>query len=350
MAELAAVVDGKPFESNSSRIDLENLAREYRTQKIVFETARDIYDQMQPTWPGNREYLIAQLVRLVEEFIRTDKILIVPALFYQEDLRRRLLITLNMTKLVQHIWEAIRFENTEKLEPVFDRDRPIRSTADMTTWYTGKPCAYTARSHINSCVYDSTWEASEAFELDHNPAVDSWVKNDHLGFEVLYVYRGVVRKYRPDFLIRLKSGDMLVLETKGRTTSGTGPSADSSASGHGRSTCTAALAVGRGPYPETRATSRTFCIKRRQATSGCLPRRWAPRPASAPDHTLRYRPHPPGNPVTLRHPRLRSGVSGRRRVGLGPAGRWRELPSSRHLSLTTIAHTRLPNKTPPAGT
>ena len=27
---------------------------------------------------------------------------------------------------------------------------------------------------------------------------------------------GVVRKYRPDFIIRLKSGDYLVLETKGQ--------------------------------------------------------------------------------------------------------------------------------------
>ena len=215
LAELAPIVDGKPDESNISRIDLENLAREYRTQKIIFETARDIFDQMQPTWPGNREYLIAQLVRLVEEFIRSDRIRIVPALFYQDDLRRRLLITLNMTKLVHHLEYAIRFENTERLEPVFDRDRPIRSTGDMTTWYTGKPCAHTARSHINACVYDSTWEASESFELDNNSAIESWVKNDHLGFEVLYVHRGVVRKYRPDFLIRLKSGDMLVLETKG---------------------------------------------------------------------------------------------------------------------------------------
>ncbi|MGB9711769.1 MAG: hypothetical protein ACPL2F_01355, partial [Dissulfurimicrobium hydrothermale] len=42
--------------------------------------------------------------------------------------------------------------------------------------------------------------------------------NDHLGFEVLYVYRGVVRKYRPDFLVRLANGDMLVLETKGQDT------------------------------------------------------------------------------------------------------------------------------------
>ena len=80
----------------------------------------------------------------------------------------------------------------------------------------GKPCELTKRSHINFCVYDSTWEATEAFELDRNPQVAAWAKNDHLGFEVLYVYRGIVRKYRPDFIVRLKSGNHLVLETKGK--------------------------------------------------------------------------------------------------------------------------------------
>ncbi|MDP2863394.1 MAG: hypothetical protein Q8N95_11440, partial [Desulfobacterales bacterium] len=46
----------------------------------------------------------------------------------------------------------------------------------------------------------------------------AWVKNDHLGFELFYVYRGVVRKYRPDFLARLTTGETLVLETKGQDT------------------------------------------------------------------------------------------------------------------------------------
>ena len=216
LAELASVVEGKPDFTTMGAIDLEKLAKEFRTQRIIFETTRDVYDQMQTNWQGGKAFLLAQLVRLVEQFIRSDQINITPALFVRDDLKRRLIITLNMTKVVQHIWEAIRFENTEKLEPVFDRDHPIRSTGDMGTWYTGKPCEHTVKSHINFCVYDSTWEASEAFELDHNPEVAAWVKNDHLGFEVLYVYRGVVRKYRPDFLIRLTSGDMLVLETKGR--------------------------------------------------------------------------------------------------------------------------------------
>jgi type III restriction enzyme len=99
---------------------------------------------------------------------------------------------------------------------VFDTKQPIRSTGDMRTWYTGKPCELTSRSHINFCVYDSTWEASESFALDRNPAVAAWAKNDHLGFEVLYIFKGVVRKYRPDFLIRLTDDSMLVLEVKGQ--------------------------------------------------------------------------------------------------------------------------------------
>ncbi len=128
----------------------------------------------------------------------------------------RLIITLNMTRVVQHIWDALRFENTERLEPVFDRDHPIRATGDMSVWYTGKPCERASKSHINFCVYDSAWEASDAYVLDHHSGVTAWVKNDHLGFEVLYIYRGVVRKYRPDFLIRLNTAQMLILETKGQ--------------------------------------------------------------------------------------------------------------------------------------
>ena len=218
LAELAPTVEGKPDMTNLAAIDLERLAQEFRFQRIIFETARDVYDQMQANWQGGRAFLLAQLVRLVEQFIHSDRLIIGPPLFYQDELRRRLLITLNMTKVVQHLWEAIRFQNTERLEPVFDRDQPIRSTGHMRPWETARPCEATLRSHINYCVHDSAWEASEAFVLDRAPEVTAWVKNDHLGFEVLYVHRGVVRKYRPDFLIRLRSGNMLVLETKGQDT------------------------------------------------------------------------------------------------------------------------------------
>lgn len=216
LVELAPIIEGKPDVTKISQINLEDLARKFRKQKIVFETARDIFDQMKPIWRGQKENLLAQLVQLVEKFIDSDKIQILPPLFYQNDTNRRILITLNMNKVVQHIWEAIRFENTESIVPVFDSDHPIRSTGDMRTWFTGKPCQPIKNSHINFCVFDSTWEATEAFALDHHPDVEAWVKNDHLGFEILYLFKGVVLKYRPDFIIRLKDGSYLVLETKGQ--------------------------------------------------------------------------------------------------------------------------------------
>ena len=156
VADLAPILEGKPDVTKIERIELERLAREFRTQRIIFETARDVFDQMKHTWQGSREVLLAQLVRIVEQFIRSDRITISPPLFYQDDLRRRLIITLNMSRVVQHVLEAVRQENTERLTPVFDRDHPIRSTGEMRTWYTGKPCERTKKSHINVCVYDST--------------------------------------------------------------------------------------------------------------------------------------------------------------------------------------------------
>ncbi len=172
---------------------------------------------MKPDWKGSREQLLAQVIALVDRFMRSDRISIAPPLFNQDPLRRRILLALNINKIVQHVWQAIHFENTEALEPIFDDLHPVRSTEDMAPWYTGRACQPTGRSHINFCVFDSAWEATEAYQLDKSPHVQAWVKNDHLGFEVLYIFKGVRRKYRPDFLVKSASGTTLVLEVKGQT-------------------------------------------------------------------------------------------------------------------------------------
>jgi type III restriction enzyme len=214
-AEMGPILEGKPDVTHLAEIDLRALGQKFRMQKIVFDAARDVFDQMKPSWKGTKEALLAQVIGLVDLFLRSDRVRIKPELFHQDELRRRIALTLGMNKIVQHIWEAIRQNNTEAIIPVLDAARPLRSTEDVRPWYTGRPCEVTKKSHISHCVFDSTWEASEAFELDHNENVEAWAKNDHLGFEVLYLFGGVVHKYRPDFLIRLKSGTMLVLEVKG---------------------------------------------------------------------------------------------------------------------------------------
>jgi type III restriction enzyme len=184
----------------------------------VFEVARDIYDQMKPGWKGNKQNLLGQVIRLVEKFITSPLLEINPPLFYQDEMRRRVMLTLNMGRIVQHVFDQIREGNTQTLEPVFDSNKPIRSTADMLTWFTGKRVVAAAHSHINLCVADSTWEAQAAYELDHNSGVAAWAKNDHLGFEIACIFAGVFHKFRPDYLVRLTGGKNLVLEMKGENT------------------------------------------------------------------------------------------------------------------------------------
>ena len=174
-----------------------------------------------------------------------------PPLFNQDDLRRRIMITLHMSKVAEHLKQAIRFENTLALVPIFDTERPIRSTGDMLPWYTGKPCEHINHSHINMCVFDSRWEASEAFELDRNTNVRAWVKNDHLGFEITYSFKGIIRKFRPDYLVRLANRKDVRAGSEGAGQSGHKRNASFLVSGCGPSTLTVDSVCGRRMFRAT---------------------------------------------------------------------------------------------------
>lgn len=78
-----------------------------------------------------------------------------------------------------------------------------------------------ARCHVSHAVLDSGWEGEMCRVLDRHPRVLAWVKNHNLGFEVPYSCGGEVRRYRPDFIVRVDDGRgaddplNLVIETKG---------------------------------------------------------------------------------------------------------------------------------------
>ena len=218
-AELAAMIAGKPNPAALTEIDLKEIAEKFRTQSIVFRIASTIYNsEKRPDWKGSKEAFLIQLIRIVEQFISSDKISIKNPLFNQEETRRRILIMLNMNKVIQHIWNEIRANNTMELTPVFDKEKPFLSTADVRTWWTSKPCENFSKSHINFTVVDSDWEFLEARNINDKSDVISFVKNDHLGFAILYNHEGVIRKYYPDFIIKFKNGQHLILETKGQDT------------------------------------------------------------------------------------------------------------------------------------
>ena len=127
---------------------------------MVFETAAQVYGQMKPTWKGDRGFLLAQVVRLVEKYWKDGILRFSPPLFAEDEVRRRLVYVLNMTKIVQHIMQAID-DNTESLVPIFDSERPIQSTGDMQAWFTRTGTTTTSRrGRTSTCVYDFKLETT----------------------------------------------------------------------------------------------------------------------------------------------------------------------------------------------
>lgn len=213
-ADMAPALGGANAWDQITEIDLEKLPDEFRLQRLVFQAARKAYDQMSGQFTGTPEYLAFQLIRLIEKFLASDKVE-VPSLFHQEPLRKRILVSLNMDVVVQHLLRYLIPQNQERIEPVFDEEFPVGSTRYMRTWYTTKTCQPAQKSQISHVVADGAWEAHAANVLETSPQVQTYAKNDHLGFQIYYMWNGAKRRYIPDFLIKLANGKTLVLEIKG---------------------------------------------------------------------------------------------------------------------------------------
>jgi type III restriction enzyme len=216
--EIAPALGGATAWEQIVDIDLEHLPDEFRLQRWTFKAARKAFETLQQTFTGRPEYLIVQLIRLVEQFLASDK-LVIPSLFHQDPLRKRILVSLNIDAVVQHLIRHVTEQNRERTEPVFDEEMPVGSTRFMRTWYTTRLTLPTQKSQISHVVSDGAWEAHAANLLDSRKAremIVAYAKNDHLGFQISYLWGGSRRRYTPDFLIRLGNGKTLVLEIKGQ--------------------------------------------------------------------------------------------------------------------------------------
>lgn len=216
-AELEAIIAGKPNPAALSEIDLKEIADKLRLQTIIFRIASTIYNsEKKPEWKGSKEMFLIQLISIIEQFISSGKIVIQNPVFNSDESKKRILIMLNMNKVIQHIWNVIRAENTDALTPVFDRENPIRSSNDIRSWWSSKPCERFEKTHTNLVVCDSSWEYLEAKTINESTHVKSFIKNDHLNFVVFYNFQGVVRRFFPDFICKLNNGKNLIIETKGQ--------------------------------------------------------------------------------------------------------------------------------------
>lgn len=213
-AELAPALGGATDMSKVSHIDLASLPEGFRLQRLIFVAARKAFASLRGSFRGNDEYLLMQLVRLVETFLKSDRIEI-PSLFHSDPIRSRILIALNIDGVVAHLMRFVTEQNTTELAPVYDEENPIGSTGQMRAWYTTKPNVATQKSHISHVVGDSSWEQYAANIFETRDEVVAYAKNDHLGFHINYLWQRSRRRYVPDFIVRLNNGVTLALEIKG---------------------------------------------------------------------------------------------------------------------------------------
>ncbi|MDE5441092.1 DEAD/DEAH box helicase family protein [Bradyrhizobium sp. CSA207] len=213
-AELAPALGGAADLSKVQAIDLEKLPEGFRLQRLIFQAARKAFTALKSGFKGNEDFLAFQLIQLVEAFLKSDR-LDIPSLFHRDPLRQRILFALNIDLIVQHLLRFVTQQNTTRLEPIYDEENPIGSTAQMRTWYTTKPNNPTVKSHISHIVGDSSWEIYAANVFESRDDIETYAKNDHLGFQIHYLWAGSRRRYIPDFLVKLANGKTLILEIKG---------------------------------------------------------------------------------------------------------------------------------------
>lgn len=121
----------------------------------------------------------------------------------------------------------------ERLMPMLRRFDNEGTTADVH-FVTRKAFIPATKSPVNHVILagkgGNTWEEHLAQVLEDNPRIASFVKNDHLGFEVPYVHQGRSHTYLPDFLALLAPDDdgvrrSLIIEVSGGQKS-PGPTGD----------------------------------------------------------------------------------------------------------------------------
>ncbi|MDE0644163.1 MAG: DEAD/DEAH box helicase family protein [bacterium] len=123
-------------------------------------------------------------------------------------------------------------EDSPRLVGRFDADAPVLLDTSAVWYETTLPDRYPAyeeggpsdsdqRSEVNIAACHSGLEAGVAKHLDRDiPAVEAWVRNFRLGWEIPYLYDGVWHSYEPDFVARVRDQEgrpwHLIVECKGQ--------------------------------------------------------------------------------------------------------------------------------------
>ena len=180
------------------------------TQRLLYTKWRDPNEEP-------KLHLFGQLKRIAKEWL--DTCLVCEAGTFPAQLMYQELADIACERITNAITSA--HSETCPVKAVLDPYNPTGSTRHVafnTTktlrWQTSPNLC-----HINWAILDSDWEAEFCRVVEEHPQVRAYVKNHNLGFEVPYRFGSEMRRYLPDFIVKVDDGreDLLnlVVEVKG---------------------------------------------------------------------------------------------------------------------------------------
>lgn len=189
--------------------DRDRAYENFRIQRLLFRIAGGLIEPYNKPWLFPQALAIAQ--RVVRPVGQGGKIA------YEEDVDPREVCNMRyLTVIRERISAALRpGEGPERFLPALDEYQPIGSTDGINYSSPTDKCVPTVKSHLSHAMCDSGLERKMCAVLDRDPLVEAWVKNHKLFLEIPYMYFGVTYRYRPDFIVRLTNGLIVLLEGKG---------------------------------------------------------------------------------------------------------------------------------------
>lgn len=182
------------------------------TQRLLYTKWRD---------PGEEAklHLFGQLKRITKQWL--DTCLVCKGGTYPAQLMFQSLADIACERITTAITRAEM--GTRPIKAVLEAYNPTGSTMSVSfnTSKTERWETQADKCHVNWVILDSDWEAEFCRVAEAHPQVKAYVKNHSMGFEVPYRYASEMRKYRPDFIVRVDDGhgddDLLnlVVEIKG---------------------------------------------------------------------------------------------------------------------------------------
>ncbi len=219
LVETAPMVSGKPKLDMISQIKLDELYQTHRLQKLKLQAAARIHSELKSEWKADAGSQISQILNLFDQFISSKFLEIISPNNKNKDKINKLVIALNSQKIVNHLIKFVKRSSINIPNIHLDPVKKVKSTSDMKTFYTSKLTLPIKKSNISHAVIDNSLNLEgkicAELERDRIPNLLSWFKNDRIGFEIYYSHKGKSKTYFPDFIIKFKNDNYVILETKG---------------------------------------------------------------------------------------------------------------------------------------